>query len=68
MSNTNYCQKNGDVILNRARDRLRQQARDKCKNLSEEKKNEERESMEKIDIIVCLKKKTKTKKISKKLS
>ena len=43
MSNTNYCQKNGDVILNRARDRLRQQARDKCKNLSEEKKNEERE-------------------------
>ena len=42
----NYCQKNQDVILNRAKDyykndkeRLRKQARDKYRNLSEEEKN-----------------------------
>ena len=41
--------KNGDVILNRGKDyyendkeRLRKQARDKYKNLSEEEKNEKR--------------------------
>ena len=41
-----YYQKNGDVILNRAKDyyendkeRLREQARDKYRNLSEEEKN-----------------------------
>ena len=43
-------QKNRNVILNRAKDyyendkeRLRKQARDKYKNLSEEEKNKERE-------------------------
>ena len=42
----NYCQKNQDVILNRAKDyykndkeRLRKQARDKYRKLSEEEKN-----------------------------
>ena len=42
-----YYQKNRDVILNRAKDyyendkeRLREQVRDKCRNLSEEKKRE----------------------------
>ena len=42
----NYCQKNQDVILNRAKDyykndkeRLRKQARDKYRNLSENEKN-----------------------------
>ena len=42
----NYCQKKQDVILNRAKDyykndkeRLRMQARDKYRNLSEEEKN-----------------------------
>ena len=41
-----YHQRNGDVILNRAKDyyendqeRLREQARDKYRNLSEEEKN-----------------------------
>ena len=40
-----YCQRNQDVILNRARDyywndkeRLREEARDKYRNLSEEEK------------------------------
>ena len=50
MSETTYYQTNRDVILNRAKDynendkeRLRQQARDKCRNLSEdEKKRKER--------------------------
>ena len=45
-----YYQRNGDVILNRAKDyyendkeRLREQARDKYRNLSEEEKNKKRE-------------------------
>ena len=45
-----YYQKNRDVILNRTKDyygndkeRLREQARDKYKNLSEEEKNNKRE-------------------------
>ena len=44
-----YYQRNGDVILNRAKDycennkvRLREQARNKYRNLSEEKKNKKR--------------------------
>ena len=36
------------------KDRLREQARDKYRNLSEEEKNK-KENMEKIDIIICLK-------------
>ena len=51
MSNTTYYQKKkGDVILNRAKDyyendkkRLREQARDKYRNLSEEDKNKKTE-------------------------
>ena len=50
MSNTTYYQRNIDVILNRAKDyyendkkRIREQARDKYRNLSEEKKNRKRE-------------------------
>ena len=50
------------MILNRAKDyyendkdRLREQARDKYRNLSEEEKIK-KENMEKIDIIIYLKK------------
>ena len=50
------------VILNRAKDyyendkeRLREQTRDKYRNLSEEKKIK-KENMEKTDISICLKK------------
>ena len=54
-----------DVILNRAKDyyendkeRLREQARDKYRNLSEEEKNK-KENMGRIDITKCLKKRSK---------
>ena len=57
----NYYQRNRYVILNRAKDccendkqRLREQARDKYKNLSEEEKNKKK-NMVKIDIVICLK-------------
>ena len=60
-----YYKKNRDVILNRAKDyhendkeKLRAQARDKYRNLSEEEKNK-KENMEKIDISICLKKRKK---------
>ena len=60
-----YYQTNRDVILNRAKDyyendkkRLREQARDKYRNLSEEKKIK-KENMEKTDISICLKKRKK---------
>ena len=62
------------MILNRAKDyyvndkkRLREQAKNKYRNLSEEKEIK-KENMGKIDIVICLKKKKKTKRISKKLS
>ena len=49
-SDLTYSERNWDVILNRARDyyendkeRLREQARDKYRNLSEEEKNKKRE-------------------------
>ena len=71
--NEYYYQRNRDVILNRAKDyyendkeRLREQARDKYRNLSKEEKI--KENMEKIDISTWLKKRKKTKRISKKLS
>ena len=74
MISTNYFQRNRDVILNRAKDyyendkeRLREQARDKYRNLSEEEKTE-RENIEKTDTIICLKKRNKEKRLSKKLS
>ena len=60
-----YYQKNRDVILNTAKsyyendkERLREQARDKYRNLSEEKKMK-RENMEETDIIIYLKKRIK---------
>ena len=56
-------QKNRDVILNRAKDyyendkeRLREQERDKYRNLSEEEK---KENMERIYLTICRKKKNK---------
>ena len=56
---------NRDVILNRAKyyyendkQRLREQTRDKYRNLSEEDKNK-KENMEKTDTIICLKKRNK---------
>ena len=59
--NLTYYQRNQDLILNRAKDycendkeRLRGQARDRYRNLSEEEKNK-KENMEKIDITICLK-------------
>ena len=60
-----YYQRNRNVILNKANDyyendkeRLRGQAKDKYRNLSEEGKIK-RENMEKTDITICLKKKNK---------
>ena len=62
MSETTYYQRERDVMLNRVKDyyksdkeRLRDNARDKCRNLYEEEKNEKRE-MEEIDFTICLKK------------
>ena len=59
-----YYQKNRDVILNWAKDyykndkkRLKDQARDKYRNLSEEKKK--KENMGGIDITIYLKKRNK---------
>ena len=65
MNNTTYYQRNRDIALNKAKqyyknnnERLKQQARDKYRNLSE-KDNKEKENMEQIDIIICLKKRSK---------
>ena len=56
-----YYQRNRDMILKRLlwndKERLREQARDKYRNLSEEKNK--KENMEKIDISICLKKRKK---------
>ena len=58
-------QRNGNVILNRAKEyykndkeRLRENARDKYKELFEEE-NIKRDNMEEIPIIICLKNKNK---------
>ena len=66
MSEKTYYQRNRGVIPNGAKDfyendkeRLREQARDKQRNLCEEEKKTNRENMEEIDIIVCLKKRKK---------
>ena len=65
MNNTTYYQRNRDIARNKAKEyyknnnkRLKKQARDKYRNLSEEDKNK-KENMEKIDIIICLKKRSK---------
>ena len=54
------------MILNRAKDycendkeRLREQARDKYRNLLEEEKNKKKKNMRKIDTAICLKKRKK---------
>ena len=61
-----YYQRNWDVILNRAKDycendkeRLREQARDKYRNLPEEEEKKKKKNMRKIDIAICLKKRKK---------
>ena len=60
-----YYQRNRNVILNTAKgyyeddkERLKGQARDKSRNLSEEEKAK-RENMEKTDTAICLRKKNK---------
>ena len=60
-----YYQKSRDVTLNRVKDyydndkqRLREQAKNKYRNLSAAEKNK-KENMEKIDISICLKKRKK---------
>ena len=58
-------QRNRDVMLNKAKakannkERLSEQARDKYRNLSEEKKKKKKGNMRRIDIIICLKKRNK---------
>ena len=54
------------MILNRAKDhykndkeRLRKQARNKYRNLSEEEKNKKKENVGRIDIVICLNKRNK---------
>ena len=70
-----YYQRNRDVKLNTAKDcyengleRLREQARHKYRNLSEEEKKKKREYGRKQISQYVRRKKTKTKEISKKLS
>ena len=64
-ANLTYYQRNRDTILNRPnvyykndKERLREHARDKYRNLSEEEKNKRRE-YGRIDIAICLKKRNK---------
>ena len=70
-----FYQRNWDVILNRAKDyyendkeRLREQARDKYRNLFEEEKNKEREYGKNRYLNMFEEKKKNTKRISKKSS
>ena len=65
MDNTTYYQRNREIMLNRAKDyyeidkeRLRKQARNKYRNLSEEDKKKKK-NMGKTDITICLKKRSK---------
>ena len=65
-TNLTYYQRNRDGVLSKAKEyykndneRLREQARNKYRNLSEEEKNKKKENMGKIDIIICLKKRNK---------
>ena len=65
-SDLTYYQRNRDVILNTAKDyyendkeRLREQARYKYRNLSKKEKRIKRENMEKTDTTICLKKRKK---------
>ena len=65
INNTTYYKKNREIVLNRVKDyyendkeRLREQAKNEYRNLSEEDKKK-RENMEKIDITICQKKRSK---------
>ena len=64
MSNSTYYQRNRDVILNRAKD-FYENDKERLKSTQEInietylKKNKKRENMEKTNIIICLKKKSK---------
>ena len=65
MTETTYHQGKRETILNRAmeyyendKERLRESARNKYRELSEEEKNK-RENIQEIDIIICLKKRDK---------
>ena len=65
MIETTYHQGKRETILNRAmeyyendKERLREPARNKYRELSEEEKNK-RENIQEIDIIICLKKRDK---------
>ena len=75
MTEETYYQRNRYVVLNRTKDyykndeeRLRQQARDKYRNLSEEEKNKKREHGRNRYHSIPEAKKTKTKRTSKKLT
>ena len=66
MDNTTYYQRNREIMLNRANDyyendkeRLRQQARNRYKILSEEDKKKKREYGKNHNIVICLKKRSK---------
>ena len=72
---TYYQKKQRDVILNRAKDYyendkelLKEQVKDKCRNLSEEEPNKKREYGRNRYCNLSEKKETKVKRISKKLS
>ena len=64
MSNSTYYQRNRDLILNRAKD-FYENDKERLKSTQEInietylKKNKKRENMEKTNIIICLKKKSK---------
>ena len=75
MSEATYYQRKREVILNRAKDyyendkeRLREQARYKFRNLSEEEKNKKRAYGRNRYHTMSEEKKTKTKRISKKIT
>ena len=66
MNNATYYQRNREIALNKAKNyyknnnkRLKKQAREKYRNLSEEDEIKKRGDMEIIDIIICLKKRSK---------
>ena len=69
MNNTTYYQKNREVILNRAKDHYENDKQEINTETYLKKIKRKRENTEKIDIIICLKKKkAKIKRIPKKIS
>ena len=69
MNNTTYYQKNREVILNRAKDHYENDKQEINIETYLKKIKRKRENMEKIDIIICLKKKKqKLKEYQKKIS